>query len=67
MDVRNIDWLLLVQAPTGDQAHNPAMCPDWESNWQPFALWDNAQPSEAHQPGQLWDFLCEVINLLLGC
>ena len=20
-------------APTGDLAHNPGMCPDWESNW----------------------------------
>ena len=19
--------------PTGDLAHNPGMCPDWESNW----------------------------------
>ena len=23
---------------TGDLAHNPVMCPDWESNWQPFGL-----------------------------
>ena len=23
--------------PTGDLAHNPGMCPDWELNWQPFA------------------------------
>ena len=22
-------------SPTGDQAHNPGMCPDWESNWGP--------------------------------
>ena len=21
---------------TGDLAYNPGMCPDWESNWQPF-------------------------------
>ena len=20
----------------GDLAHNPGMCPDWESNWRPF-------------------------------
>ena len=25
---RNIDWLLLVRALTGDQTHNPGMCPD---------------------------------------
>ena len=24
--------------PTGDLAPNPGMCPDWESNWQPFCL-----------------------------
>ena len=22
--------------PTGDLAHNPGMCPDWELNWRPF-------------------------------
>ena len=22
--------------PTGNLAHNPGMCPDWESNWRPF-------------------------------
>ena len=22
--------------PTGDLAHNPGMCPDWESNQRPF-------------------------------
>ena len=22
--------------PTGDLAHSPGMCPDWELNWQPF-------------------------------
>ena len=25
-------------APTGDLAHNPGMCPDWELNRQPFGL-----------------------------
>ena len=29
-------------APTGDLAHNPGLCPDWELNWQhsgsPLAL-----------------------------
>ena len=24
--------------PTGDLARNPGMCPDWESNQQPFGL-----------------------------
>lgn len=25
------------------------MYPDWESNWSPFAFWDNTQPAEPHQ------------------
>ena len=37
--------------PTGDLAHNPGMCPDWESNQRPFALQVHAQSSEPHQPG----------------
>ena len=28
----------LSQAPNGDLACNPGMCPDWESNWQFFGL-----------------------------
>ena len=38
--------------PTGDLAHNPGMCPNWESNWQPFALQDGVQPTEPHQSGE---------------
>ena len=37
--------------PTGDQAHNPGMCPDWESNWRPFGLQADAQSTEPDQPG----------------
>ena len=39
--------------PTGDLAHNPGMCPDWESNWQPFASQSSTQSTEPHQPGQV--------------
>ena len=35
--------------PTGYLAHNPGMCPDWESNQGTFSLWYNAQPTEPHQ------------------
>ena len=28
--------------PTGDLAHNPGMCPDGESNLQPFGLQSSA-------------------------
>ena len=37
--------------PTGDLARNPGMYPDWESNWQPFALQAGTQCIELHQPG----------------
>ena len=34
--------------PSGDLACNPGVCPDWESNWQPSGLWDDAQHTEPH-------------------
>ena len=37
--------------PTGDLAHNPGMCPDWESNWQPLGSQAGTQSTEPHQPG----------------
>ena len=37
--------------PTGGLAHNPGMCPDWESNWGPFGLQAGIQSTEQHQPG----------------
>ena len=37
--------------PTGDLAHNPGMCPDWESNWHPFGSQAGAQSTEPHQLG----------------
>ena len=33
---RNINVVAFHVAPTGDPACNPGMCPDWESNQQPF-------------------------------
>ena len=27
------------------------MCSDWESNPQPFGMWDNIQPTKPHEPG----------------
>ena len=38
-------------SPTGDPAHNPGMCPHWESNWRPFGWQAGAQSTEPHQPG----------------
>ena len=37
--------------PTGDLAFNPGMCPDWETNLQPFGLQVGTQITELHQPG----------------
>ena len=42
--------------PTRELAHNPAMCPDWESNWQPFGSQSNTQSTEPHQPGLFSNF-----------
>ena len=36
---------------TGDLAHNPGMCPDWESNLWPFGSQACTQSTEPHQPG----------------
>ena len=45
---RNIHWPPIMWAPTRDQTHNPATCPEQESNQWPFVLWDNAHPTEPH-------------------
>ena len=37
--------------PTGNLARNPDMCPDWESNQQPFGLQASTQSTELHQSG----------------
>ena len=39
--------------PTGDLAHNPGMCPDWESNRRPFGSKSGTQSTEPHKPGQV--------------
>ena len=43
--------------PTGDLACNPDMCPDWESNQQPFGSQAHAQSIEPHQPGLVYIFV----------
>ena len=32
-------------------ASNPGMCPDWESNWQPFGSQASTQSTDPQQPG----------------
>ena len=41
----------LLHVPHGDLAANPGLCPDWESNWRPFASQACTQSTEPHQPG----------------
>ena len=48
---RNIDQLPLAHARTGDQTRNTGMCPNRKSNWWPFTLGDDAQPTEPHWSG----------------
>ena len=38
--------------PTGDLACKPGMCPERDSNQQPFSLQASTQSTEPHQPGQ---------------
>ena len=41
-----------IMPPTGGLAHNPGMCPDWESNQRPFVFQAGTQSTDPHQPGQ---------------
>ena len=61
---RNLDLNI-----TGDVAHNPGICPDWELNWQPFGSQAYAQSTELHQPGILHKILNDppsstILNIL---
>ena len=42
--------------PTGDWTCNLGMCPDQESNWRPFTLQDDIQPTELHWSGPNMNF-----------
>ena len=42
--------------PTGNLAHNPGMCPDWELNHRPFGSRARNQSTESHQPGVNFQF-----------
>ena len=44
--------------PTGDLAHNPGLCPDWELNQWRFDLQVGTQSTEPHQLG--------LIHILYG-
>ena len=46
--------------PAGD---SPGMCPDSESNWQPFGSQAGAQSAEPHQPGLQYFLIKEIIKI----
>ena len=46
----------LSYAPTGDLAHNPGMCPDWELNQWPFGFQAGAQSTEPPARAYLLEF-----------
>ena len=48
--------------PTGDLAHNPGMCPDWESNQLPCGSQSGTQSTEPHQPGPEFILVLIFIN-----
>ena len=52
--------------PTGDLTSNPGMCPDWESNRQPFGWQSSAQSTEPHQP-ELGNFSYHLKCMLSDC
>ena len=44
----------LSHTPTGDLAHNQVMCPDRESNQQPFISQAGTQSTEPYLPGHIY-------------
>ena len=62
---------LLIHTPTRDQTLNLGMCPDWESNPQPFGLQDDVQLSHTGQ-GYKYSFIGILshliyLHILYGC
>ena len=55
---RNVNmWLPIRGPPTGDPAHNPGMCPDWEWNRRRFGSQAGTQSTEPHQTGPEYKLL----------
>ena len=51
-------------APTGHLAHNPDMCPNWESNWWPFGLQPTLNPLSYTNRGFKCIIKVNYINML---
>ena len=48
--------------PTGEQACNPGMYPDWKSNWQIFGSQAGTQSTEPYKPGLLYAFFMQTCH-----
>ena len=58
---RNINAVVASCTPhIGGLAHTPGLCPDWESNQQPFGLQAGTQSTEPHQSGLIFIFLYQL-------
>ena len=60
MQERNIDWLLSAHTATSYQTHNAGVYSDQELNLPPFALQDNAQPTEPQGSALYTCFCCSI-------
>ena len=47
--------------PTRNLAHNPGMCPHWESNQRPFGSQASTQSTGPNQPGQINLIIAPII------
>ena len=63
----DIDQLPPICAPNGIGTCDLGICPDWESNPQPFGVQDDAPTSWAMQPGQWGRFLYILLHSELMC
>ena len=63
-EVEKHQYMVASHAPqTGDLAHNPGMCPDWESNQQLFDSQASTRSTEPHQPGLQFVVQLHSVNM----
>ena len=62
---RNIDWLPCTHPNQGSNP-NLGMCPDWESNLQPFSVQDYAPTNQTTQPTDLEECPPRIRDIATG-
>ena len=69
IDLREIERLVAScmhsSNSNGDWTRNLGMCPDQESNPQPFGVWDDAPTNLATWPGLILFFCCSCRHIFL--